>query len=161
MAPVPIPIGLRFPEKIAAPSRNKWASHPTTNPSVIIGIVVAVVCFVGLIGTACYIWRKRRWAKSKELGEVDYSEIDTTYAGKEIKWRRVSELQGTPVEDPTYTNPSGPVFPEAASLLPTPGGWTPGSSQEEQILRFDKRSYFGRLSIDQGESQSCLFGNQN
>jgi hypothetical protein len=163
MAPIPIPIGLRFPENIAAPSPNKRASRSTTDPRVIIGIVVAVVCFVGFIGTACYIWRKRRRAKSMGLGEVEYAELDTTWAGAEITHRRVSELDGSSIAAPTYTRPSELVFPETASLLPTPGVWTPRSSHGEQILvspeqvlQCDKRSYFGRLPIDQGKSELCL-----
>jgi hypothetical protein len=171
MAPIPIPIGLRFLENIAAPSPNKRASRSTINPSVIIviiGIVVAVVCFVGLIGTACYIWRKRRRAKSKGLVAVGCTELDTTYAGEEVKYSRVSELDDTSIAALTYPNPSELVFPEAASLLPTPGTWTPRSSHgehilvsPEEILRSDKRSYFGRLPVDQGKYELCLSSKQN
>jgi beta-lactamase regulating signal transducer with metallopeptidase domain len=106
MAPIPIPIRLRFPETVAAPSRSKRASDSTTDPFVIIGIIVSVVCFVGFIGAACYVWRRRRWAKLRGLGEVEYSEIDTTYAGNEIKYRRVSELKDTSTVAPIYTTTS-------------------------------------------------------
>jgi hypothetical protein len=112
---------LRFPENVAAPSQSKRASHSTTDRFVIIRIVVAVVCFVGLIGAACFIWRKRRWAKSKGLVAVGCTELDTTYAGEEVKYSRVSELDDTSIAALTYLNPYELVFSGSRQLVTNSG----------------------------------------
>jgi hypothetical protein len=117
---------------------------------------VSIVCFVGFIGALCYIWRKKKWAKSRGLGDVKPVDLDTTYAGAEIKYRRVSELEDTS-RAPAYTDAFEVPPPEAATLLPVPEDGTLGSPRGnhsqltlEEILRIDKRSYYGRLAIDEG-----------
>ncbi|KAF1829712.1 acid protease [Decorospora gaudefroyi] len=62
----------------------------------IAGIVVGIVLAFVIAGVAAFLlWRKRRAAKKSEEETEKPSEIDTTSAGAEIKYRRVSELTGS------------------------------------------------------------------
>jgi hypothetical protein len=62
----------------------------------IAGIVVGIVgAFIIAAIAAFFLWRKRQATKKTNEMTENPSEIDTTYAGKEIKWRRVSELTGS------------------------------------------------------------------
>jgi hypothetical protein len=59
---------------------------------IVVGIVVAfIIVAIGVF----FLWRKRRAAKKPEENPEKPSEIDTTFAGTEIKYRRVSELTGS------------------------------------------------------------------
>ncbi|CAN9285744.1 unnamed protein product [Alternaria alternata] len=64
----------------------------------IAGIVVGIVgAFIIVAIGVFFLWRKRRQAKKRKAEEEAEkpSEIDTTYAGTEIKYRRISELTGS------------------------------------------------------------------
>jgi hypothetical protein len=62
----------------------------------IAGIVVGIVVAFILAGIGAFLfWKKRRATKKKLLEDGKPSEIDTTFAGTEVKHRRISELTGS------------------------------------------------------------------
>jgi hypothetical protein len=75
-------------------------SHPNSRSELsagaIAGIVVGIVVAFIFAGIAAFLfWKKRRNSKRKLLEHEKPSEIDTTFAGTEVKHRRVSELTGS------------------------------------------------------------------
>ncbi|XP_014553124.1 hypothetical protein COCVIDRAFT_18896 [Bipolaris victoriae FI3] len=73
----------------------------------IAGIVVAIVIVFALAAIGVFIWwRKRRNPKKDGRESERHLEIDTTHAGTEVKYRRVSELTGS----------EGPQSPRGSSL---------------------------------------------
>jgi hypothetical protein len=94
----------KMPDPILVTLHDRSYTGPPTPPAgrggLSAGAIAGIV--IGIIGTfiiaaiaAFFFWRKRRATKkTKEMTQTP-SEIDTTYAGKEIKWRRVSELTGS------------------------------------------------------------------
>ncbi|CAA9959577.1 hypothetical protein PTMSG1_02994 [Pyrenophora teres f. maculata] len=62
----------------------------------IAGIVVGIVAvfIIAAIGIF-FLWKKRRASKKSIKQTPNSSDIDTTFAGNEIKYRRVSELTGS------------------------------------------------------------------
>jgi hypothetical protein len=85
-----------FNETYTIPTASDTGSKGGLSTGAIAGIVVGIVgAFIIAALAAFLFWRKRRSTKkTKEMTQTP-SEIDTTYAGKEIKWRRVSELTGS------------------------------------------------------------------
>jgi hypothetical protein len=62
----------------------------------IAGIVVGIVLAFIIAGVGAFLfWKRRRDAENKALQDSNPSEIDTTFAGTEVKYRRVSELTGS------------------------------------------------------------------
>jgi hypothetical protein len=91
----------------------------------IAGIVVGIVgAFVIVAIGVFFLWRKRRAAKKTEENIEKPSEIDTTYAGTEIKYRRISELTGSETlhspKDSTagYYNADHKTIPPISELSP-------------------------------------------
>ncbi|KAL1797937.1 hypothetical protein ACET3X_004543 [Alternaria dauci] len=92
----------------------------------IAGIVVGIVgAFIIVAVGVFFLWRKRRQAKKKTEEEAEKpSEIDTTYAGTEIKYRRISELTGSetlqsPKDSTTgYYNADHKSIPPISELSP-------------------------------------------
>jgi hypothetical protein len=91
----------------------------------IAGIVVGIVGAF-LIAAICvfFWWRKRRAAKKPKENTEKPSEIDTTFAGTEIKYRRVSELTGSEAphspKDPAtgYYNVDHKPIPPISEMSP-------------------------------------------
>ncbi|KAH8624752.1 hypothetical protein IG631_20217 [Alternaria alternata] len=93
----------------------------------IAGIVVGIVgAFIIVAIGVFFLWRKRRQAKKEKAKEEAEkpSEIDTTYAGTEIKYRRISELTGSetlqsPKDSTTgYYNADHKSIPPISELSP-------------------------------------------
>jgi hypothetical protein len=93
----------------------------------IAGIVVGIVgAFIIVAIGVFFLWRKRRQAKKRKAEEEAEkpSEIDTTYAGTEIKYRRISELTGSetlqsPKDSTTgYYNADHKSIPPISELSP-------------------------------------------
>lgn len=96
-------------------------------PGAIAGLVVGIVLalLIAVIGT-CLFRRKRRSINKEESDHEQTSEVDTTYAGNEVKYRRVSELTGSELAqspkdpamgyysaDPKYIPPISEMSPES------------------------------------------------
>ncbi|CAN9396433.1 unnamed protein product [Alternaria alternata] len=93
----------------------------------IAGIVVGIVgAFIIVAIGVFFLWRKRRQAKKEKAKQEAEkpSEIDTTYAGTEIKYRRISELTGSetlqsPKDSTTgYYNADHKSIPPISELSP-------------------------------------------
>ncbi|EMD65048.1 hypothetical protein GGP41_003696 [Bipolaris sorokiniana] len=69
-------------------------------------IVVGIVIVFALAAIGVFIWWKRRNPKKDGIESERPLEIDTTHAGTEVKYRRVSELTGS----------EGPQSPRGSSL---------------------------------------------
>jgi hypothetical protein len=81
-----------FNRTYTIPTASDPGSKQGLSAGAIAGIVVGIIGAFIIAGIAAFFfWRKRRATKMTEHP----SEIDTTYASKEIKWRRVSELTGS------------------------------------------------------------------
>jgi len=115
----PIVFAVRSALLYAEPSHDTRASSAATPPSLLIGIPVFIIAVILAIGTVCWVLREKKAAKcSKEgrlVGEEKPSEIDTTCAGTEVKYRRVSELPGSEVVPPEYLG-----SPQTTSYPATP-----------------------------------------
>jgi len=73
----------------AEPSHDTQAtSSAATLPSLLIGITLLIIGIVVAIGTVCWLLRKKRAAK--RLGEETPSRTETTFAGAEVKYQRIS-----------------------------------------------------------------------
>ncbi|KAI4960773.1 hypothetical protein J4E86_002398 [Alternaria arbusti] len=79
------------------PETPESGSGSGLSAGAIAGIVVGIVGAFIIVAIGAYLlWRKkRRAAKEPEENTEKPSEIDTTFAGTEIKYRRVSELTGS------------------------------------------------------------------
>ncbi|KAH6876057.1 aspartic peptidase domain-containing protein [Alternaria rosae] len=79
------------------PTPPESESRGGLSAGAIAGIVVGIVGAFIIVAIGAYLlWRKkRRAAKEPEENTEKPSEIDTTFAGTEIKYRRVSELTGS------------------------------------------------------------------
>jgi len=117
----PIVVAVRSALLYAEPSHDTRASSAATPPSLLIGIPVFIVAVVLAIGTICWVLREKKAAKRVKEGRlvenVKPPEIDTTFAGTEVKYRRISELPGSEVapsehfESPQSTSyPATPLF---------------------------------------------------
>ena len=84
----------------------------------IAGIVVGIVAvfIIAALGIF-FLWKKRRASKKSIEHTPNPSEIDTTFAGNEIKYRRVSELTGS--DAPYSPRGSIPGYYEPKKKLPT------------------------------------------
>lgn len=131
----PINFAVRSAFLHAAPSRNRRASSATNNPSVVIGITVAVTCAVLAIGTACFlIWRKRtRAAKEPEQSWERPSELD---AKPEWEYRKICELQESEEVPPGYSA-SPQLAPYRATTLLEDNN-SPGYPEQRILIPFQK-----------------------
>ncbi|KAH9877931.1 hypothetical protein J1614_003148 [Plenodomus biglobosus] len=65
------------------------------------GIVIGIVVALSVAGIAVFLYlRRHRHAKKNDPDREESSEIDTTYADNEGKYRRVSELTGSEIQSP-------------------------------------------------------------
>lgn len=82
--------------KTYTPSTSKPESESELSAGAIAGIVVGIVVAFIVAGIGAFLfWRKRKATKEKTMEDEKPSEIDTTFAGAEVKHRRVSELTGS------------------------------------------------------------------
>jgi hypothetical protein len=91
----------------------------------IAGIVVGIVgAFVVIAIGVFFLWRKRRAIKKNGENVEKPSDVDTTHAGTEIKYRRISELTGSETlhspKDPTtgYYSADHKTIPPISELSP-------------------------------------------
>jgi hypothetical protein len=137
----------------AAPSLNKRAPSAAHNLSVLIGITVSIVCVVVTVGTICWLLRrrKRKAAKSPEQP----SEIDTTYAGTEIKYRRISELPVPEAVPPEYFKSPQPTSNRATTLESKTAARSDSSKEKEcgtpdQVFSYNQRTPLELPSNEEG-----------
>ncbi|KAG9191289.1 hypothetical protein G6011_09377 [Alternaria panax] len=107
------------------PTPSDDGSGGGLSPGAIAGIVVGIVgVFIIIAVGVFFLWRKRRQAKKTEEDNEKPSEIDTTHAGTEIKYRRISELTGSeslqsPKDSTTgYYNADHKSIPPISELSP-------------------------------------------
>lgn len=131
----PIIFAVRSALLRAAPSRNKRASSAANNPSVVIGITVAVTCAVLAIGTVCFfIWRKRtRAAGIPEQSWERPSELD---AKPEWEYRKICELQESEEVPPGYSASPQPAPYITTTLLEDDNSL--GCSDQRILVPFQK-----------------------
>ncbi|KAF2851536.1 acid protease [Plenodomus tracheiphilus IPT5] len=88
-----------FPNDYVPPTSNDGDEGLAAGA--IAGIVVGIVVAFLIAGVAAFLFMKRRRnSNEKKLDHEQTSEIDTTYAGNEVKYRRVSELTGSELQSP-------------------------------------------------------------
>jgi len=85
----------------------------------IAGIVVGIVAIFIIASLGIFfLWRKRRASKKRIEHTLNPSEIDTTSAGNEVKYRRVSELTGSDAPYSTRGSIPGYYEPDHKSVQP-------------------------------------------
>ncbi|KAF1944718.1 acid protease [Clathrospora elynae] len=77
---------------IQPPSNSGGGLSSGAIAGIVVGIVVAFV--IAGIG-AFLVWKRRLDTKKKATEDIKTTEIDTMFAGNEVKYRRISELTGS------------------------------------------------------------------
>jgi len=121
----------------AEPSHDtQAASSAATLPSVLIGITLSIICVVVAIGAVCWLLRKRKAAKRS--GQERPWGIDTTFAGTEVKYRRVSELPGSEAVPPGYLESSQSTSCQATLLSRGEDNNSVGDQHQRVPISFQK-----------------------
>ncbi|KAF7673818.1 hypothetical protein GT037_008433 [Alternaria burnsii] len=160
----PIALTVRSTILHTAPSRSKRAPSAAHNLSVLIGITVSIICVVVTVGTICWLLRrrKRKAAKSPEKP----SEIDTTYAGTEIKYRRISELPVPEVVPPEYFKSPQPTSNRATTLESKTAARSDSSKEKEcgtpnQVFSYNQRTLLELPSNEEVHFSHLPFASAN
>lgn len=90
-----------FPQDYVPPSLNNGSGGSQgLAAGGIAGIVVGIVLAFIIAGIAGLVFFKKRRRANKKDSYHESSEVDATYAGNEVKYRRVSELTGSELQSP-------------------------------------------------------------
>lgn len=129
-----------------SPSSSVQETSRGLTAGAIAGIVVGIVLAFLIAAIGAYLfYRKYRHGKMQDSVHEDTSEVDTTHAGNEIKYRRVSELTGSEIpqsKDPVtgYYGAESKCFPPISEMSPesTPAElYSPPPEGENSFDYFD------------------------